>query len=110
MNEAGCGLRVRGPTAEVENDLRAEAVGPRYDGGMVRTHQSSLRFKPARVSPGLRAATERYFPCPRANYRTQVCFKLCEPVDGIGDCGRVAGHAQLSRIQLAILEHLQRSA
>jgi hypothetical protein len=76
---------------------------------MVRTHQSTRRFKPARVSPALRAAA-RYFPCPRANYRTQLCFKLCEPVNGIGDCGRAAGHAQLSRIQLAILEHAQRSA
>jgi len=77
---------------------------------MVRTHSGSRRFKPARVSPALRAATDRYFPCPRASYRTQLCFKLCEPVNGIGDCGRAAGHAQLDRYQLAILEHAQRSA
>jgi len=77
---------------------------------MTRIFEGRRRLKPARVSPSLRAASERYFPCPRANYRTQLCFKLCEPVNGIGDCGRAAGHAQLSRIQLAILEHSQRSA
>jgi hypothetical protein len=44
-----------------------------------------------------------YFPCPRANYRTQLCFALCAPVDGMGECGRAAGHAHLGRTQKAIL-------
>ena len=74
------------------------------------THQSHRRLKPARVAPRLRAASSLYFPCPRAAYRTQLCFKLCAPVNGIGDCGRAAGHAQLGRTQLAILEHSLRSA
>jgi len=75
---------------------------------MTRTYQGRRRLKPARLSPSLRATADRYYPCPRANYRTQLCFKLCQPVNGIGDCGRAAGHAQLDRYQLAILSHSQR--
>jgi hypothetical protein len=48
-------------------------------------------------------ASSLYFPCPRTSYRSQLCFALCRPVDGLGECGRSAGHAQLGRTQRAIL-------
>jgi hypothetical protein len=52
-----------------------------------------------------RAHTEpRYIACPRAGSRTNRCFALCTPIAGRGDCGRIAGHAQLGRTQQAILE------
>lgn len=40
--------------------------------------------------------------CPLTKSRTQRCFQLCKPVDGIGPCGRVAPHSLLGRTQKAI--------
>jgi hypothetical protein len=54
-------------------------------------------------------ATSLYFPCPRTSYRSQLCFALCTPVDGLGECGRSAGHARLGRTQRAILDAKLRS-
>ncbi len=49
--------------------------------------------------------------CPLTKSRTPWCFGLCEPVDGIGVCGRVAPHALIGRTQEAILRHkLKRAA
>jgi hypothetical protein len=67
-------------------------------------------LKAVRVAPGLPAGGARYFPCPRTANRTLLCFSLCRPVDGMGECGRAAGHAQLGRTQLAILEYSRRPA
>jgi hypothetical protein len=75
----------------------------------MRANPSSRRLKAARVAPGLLAGGSLYFPCPLTGNRTQLCFALCRPVDGMGDCGRAAGHAQLGRTQSAILEHLSRT-
>jgi hypothetical protein len=61
---------------------------------------------PRRITSG----SSLYYPCPRANFRTQLCFALCTPENGLGECGRSAGHAQLGRTQLAILEALRRSS
>lgn len=68
------------------------------------------RLKAPRMTSVPLAGGTRYFPCPRTANRTQLCFALCRPVDGMGDCGRVAGHARLGRTQLAILEHSRRQA
>ncbi len=59
-----------------------------------------IALKPSRP---IAAGSSLYFPCPRASYRTQLCFALCSPVDGMGECGRAAGHAHLGRTQKAIL-------
>jgi hypothetical protein len=75
----------------------------------MRTNQINRRLKPVRVPSGFLAGESRYFPCPLTGNRTQLCFALCRPVDGMGECGRAAGHAQLGRTQLAILEHLNRT-
>jgi hypothetical protein len=66
-------------------------------------------LKAVRRVPAHLAGGSRYFPCPLTGNRTQLCFSLCRPVGGIGDCGRTAGHAQLSRIQRGILDHLRRT-
>ena len=34
-----------------------------------------------------------------------ICRGLCEPIDGIGSCGRLAPHAMMGRTQRAILNH-----
>jgi hypothetical protein len=74
---------------------------------MIANH-SNRRLTVRRVISFPQAGGSRYFPCPRTANRTQLCFALCRPVGGMGDCGRAAGHAQLGRTQLAILEHSRR--
>jgi hypothetical protein len=54
------------------------------------------------------SAVPQYFRCPRAGSRTHRCYAICVPVAGLGDCGRVAGHAQLGRTQQAILDRRRR--
>ena len=49
------------------------------------------------------SAAPDYTLCTRAVNRTSLCFRLCRPVAGRGECGRIAGHAFLGRTQLAIL-------
>ncbi|MFC1705503.1 hypothetical protein ACFL59_01620 [Planctomycetota bacterium] len=43
--------------------------------------------------------------CPRTKNRTNWCYAFCTPEDGLGECGRPAGHATLGRTQMAILRH-----
>jgi hypothetical protein len=74
----------------------------------MNTNHSRRRLAGARVARLQVAGGSRYFPCLRTANRTQLCFALCQPVGGMGDCGRAAGHAQLGRTQLAILEHSRR--
>lgn len=47
--------------------------------------------------------------CPLTKNRTNWCYAMCVPEEGLGICGRPAGHAQLSKTQLAILEHRRRT-
>jgi hypothetical protein len=56
-----------------------------------------------------RSAAPNYTWCTRTANRTTLCFRLCRPVEGMGECGRVAGHAQLGRTQLAILASRRRA-
>ena len=46
--------------------------------------------------------------CPLTKNRTNWCYAMCVPEKGIGICGRPAGHAELSKTQIAILEHRRR--
>jgi hypothetical protein len=55
------------------------------------------------------SGTPSYTWCTRAANRTTLCFRLCRPVGGQGECGRIAGHATLGRTQLAILESRRRA-
>jgi hypothetical protein len=48
--------------------------------------------------------------CPLTKSRTQWCFHLCVPVEGIGPCGRVAPHSLLGPTREAILAHRKRRA
>ncbi len=34
-----------------------------------------------------------------------ICRGLCEPIEGIGTCGRLAPHAMMGRTQKAIRNH-----
>jgi hypothetical protein len=54
------------------------------------------------------SANPNYTWCSRTANRTSLCFRLCQPTKGMGECGRVAGHAQLGRTQLAILAQRRR--
>ena len=54
------------------------------------------------------SAAPNYTWCSRTANRTSLCFRLCRPVAGRGECGRVAGHAFLGRTQLAILQSRRR--
>jgi hypothetical protein len=56
-----------------------------------------------------RKSTRKDWGCPRTKSRSTWCHAHCVPsADGLGDCGRLAGHALLGRTQLAILEHKER--
>ncbi len=48
--------------------------------------------------------------CPLTKSRTQWCFRICVPVEGIGPCGRIAPHSLLGRTQEAIIGHNLRRA
>jgi hypothetical protein len=49
----------------------------------------------------------REWGCPRTKSRTNWCYALCTPKNGIGECGRPAYHAYLGRRQKAILAQRQ---
>jgi hypothetical protein len=55
-----------------------------------------------------RNAAPGYTWCTRTANRTTLCFRLCQPVAGRGECGRIAGHAYLGRTQLAIIAQRRR--
>jgi len=47
-----------------------------------------------------------YLGCPLTNNRTPWCFRLCAPdALGNGDCGRIAPHSLISRIQQSIIDN-----
>lgn len=47
--------------------------------------------------------------CPMVRYRAAWCMSLCEPIRGIGTCGRLAPHAMLGKTQKAILQYKNRT-
>jgi len=47
----------------------------------------------------------RCLGCPLTKSRTQWCYRICVPVEGIGTCGRIAPHSLMGRTQEAILRH-----
>lgn len=50
----------------------------------------------------------REWGCPRTKSRTNWCYALCTPENGIGECGRPSYHAYRGRTQRAILESRKR--
>jgi hypothetical protein len=54
------------------------------------------------------SAAPNYTWCTRSTNRTSLCFRLCRPIAGLGECGRPAGHAYLGRTQLAIRDAQRR--
>ncbi len=53
-----------------------------------------------------RTTVRTVWGCPRTKNRSSWCYGMCTPVNGLGECGRPAGHDMLSRTQLAILKDL----
>ncbi len=47
--------------------------------------------------------------CPLTKSRTNWCYRLCVPVNGLGACGRIAPHTLRGRTDLAIERYLLRS-
>ena len=62
-----------------------------------------LRPKSERKTRGL--PQHRFLTCPLNGHQVCFCRGLCEPVDTLGQCGRVAPHAMVGRTQLAIAAH-----
>ena len=48
--------------------------------------------------------------CPLTKSRTNWCYRLCQPVNGLGVCGRIAPHTLRGRTDLAIERHLAKKA
>jgi hypothetical protein len=40
--------------------------------------------------------------CPLTKNRSNWCYRMCAPVNGLGQCGRVAPHTLRGRTDLAI--------
>ncbi len=66
-----------------------------------------LRPKHQRKRTKLRAYTT--ITCPHNGHQVGWCRSLCEPIDGQGDCGRVAPHSLVGRTQAAIASYKARS-
>ena len=48
--------------------------------------------------------------CPFNGHQVSWCRHLCEPIDGVGACGRLATHHMLGKTQLAIARYKEREA
>ena len=66
-----------------------------------------LRPRHQRKRTKLRAYTT--ITCPHNGHQVGWCRSLCEPIDGHGDCGRVAPHSLVGRTQAAIAGYKARS-
>jgi len=55
--------------------------------------------------PGKKKYFENFLGCTHTKNRSAWCYGFCKPVNGVGDCGRLAPHVITSRIQKAILSH-----
>lgn len=53
--------------------------------------------------PNERPAFRREWGCPLTKNRSPWCFRLCIPVAGHGECGRIAPHSLVGRTERAIL-------
>jgi hypothetical protein len=54
-----------------------------------------------------RSATVRgSWGCPLTKSRTNWCYRMCMPVNGLGACGRIAPHTLRGRTDLAIEKQL----
>jgi hypothetical protein len=54
-----------------------------------------------------RTATSRgTWGCPLTKNRSNWCYRMCDPVDGLGVCGRIAPHSLKGRTDLAIERYL----
>ncbi|MEJ2189283.1 MAG: hypothetical protein P8Y93_07655 [Acidobacteriota bacterium] len=67
-----------------------------------------LHPKNQRRKTRLRAYT--IIECPHNGHQVSWCRGLCEPIDGQGDCGRLAPHSLTGRTQAAIAAYVARSA
>jgi hypothetical protein len=61
-----------------------------------------LRPRDQRKRAGKRLPEYRTLLCPRYGYRNTWCRQLCTPIEGQGDCGRLAPHSLTGRTQAAI--------
>jgi hypothetical protein len=59
-----------------------------------------VRVKVRVSRPG--GLTRKAWGCPLTKHRSAWCYRMCEPVDGLGACGRIAPHALRGRTDLAI--------
>ncbi|MFH2202697.1 MAG: hypothetical protein ABIJ96_06260 [Elusimicrobiota bacterium] len=50
-----------------------------------------------------------YLGCPLTKNLSPWCYSLCAPVEGLGDCGRLAPHALKSRIREGIRRYKERN-
>ena len=72
---------------------------------------SLLRLKlkrRARSGRKLRGFTVRR--CPMNGFQASWCRELCQPIDGLGTCGRQAPHGLIGRHQAAIAAYQARTA
>ena len=67
-----------------------------------------LRPKHQRKRTSLRSYVT--ITCPHNGHQVSWCRALCEPIDGQGDCGRVAPHSLVGRTQVAIAIFQEKSA
>jgi len=51
-------------------------------------------------------ATRGTWGCPLTRSRTNWCYRMCVPVNGLGVCGRIAPHTLRGRTDLAIERYL----
>jgi hypothetical protein len=69
-----------------------------------------MRTRRVRRSRGDRAVPQREtWGCPLTKSRTNWCYRLCVPVNGLGACGRIAPHTLRGRTDLAIERYLARA-
>lgn len=59
-------------------------------------HERRLRMSASRGNWG----------CPLTRSRTNWCYRMCVPVNGLGLCGRIAPHTLRGRTDLAIERYL----
>ena len=48
--------------------------------------------------------------CPHVRYQATWCRRMCVPVEGMGQCGRMAPHGMKDKIQRAIARRLAEEA
>lgn len=69
-----------------------------------------LRPRSKRKRTSIRERPFTTLNCPLNGHQASWCRHLCEPVDGLGYCGRIATHDLMGRTQIAILNYRARKA